>query len=125
MAHAQNDGSAAFVQGIAMLERLLASIIPDKTVLRANYPNPFNPETWIPYHLANDAEVRLSIYDIQGALVRQFDIGHQKTGYYTDRTKAAFWDGRNEVGESVASGIYFYTLTTDNYTGTRRMVILK
>ena len=125
MAHAHNDGSVAFAQGIAMLERLLASIIPDKTVLRANYPNPFNPETWIPYHLANDAEVRISIYDIQGALVRQFDIGHQKAGYYTNRGKAAYWDGRNEIGESVSSGIYFYTLTTDNYTGTRRMVILK
>ena len=125
MAHAQNDGSAAFVQGIAMLERLLALMIPEKTVLRANYPNPFNPETWIPYHLASDTEVRINIYDIQGALVRQFDIGYQKAGYYTDRAKAAHWDGRNEIGESVASGVYFYTLTTDDYTGTRRMVILK
>ena len=125
MAHAQNDGSIAFAQGIAMLERLLALMIPEKTVLRANYPNPFNPETWIPYHLASDTEVRINIYDIQGALVRQFDIGHQKAGYYTDRTRAAHWDGRNEIGESVASGVYFYTLTTDDYTGTRRMVILK
>ena len=125
MAHAQNDGSAAFVQGIAMLERLLALMIPEKTVLRANYPNPFNPETWIPYHLASDTEVRINIYDIQGALVRQFDIGHQKAGYYTDRTRAAHWDGRNEIGEPVASGVYFYTLTTNDYTGTRRMAIIK
>ena len=125
MAHAQNDGSIAFAQGIAMLERLLTLMIPDKTVLRANYPNPFNPETWIPYHLANDAEVRISIYDIQGVLVRQFDIGHQKAGYYTDRRKAVYWDGRNEIRERVASGVYFYTLITDDYTGTRRMVILK
>ena len=125
MAHAQNDGSVAFAQGIAMLERLLALMVPDKTVLRANYPNPFNPETWIPYHLANDTAVQISIYDIQGALVRQFNLGHQKAGYYTDRTKAAYWDGRNEIGERVASGVYFYTLTTDDYTGTRRMVILK
>ena len=125
MAHAQNDGSVAFAQGIAMLERLLALMVPDKTVLRANYPNPFNPETWIPYHLASDTAVQISIYDIQGALVRQFNLGHQKAGYYTDRTKAAYWDGRNEIGEPVASGVYFYTLTTDNYTSTRRMTIIK
>ena len=125
MAHAQNDESVAFAQGIATLERLLALMIPDKTVLRANYPNPFNPETWIPYHLADDTEVRINIYDIQGALVRQFDIGHQKAGYYTDRTRAAHWDGRNEIGEPVASGVYFYTLTTNDYTGTRRMAIIK
>ena len=125
MAYAQNDGSVIFAQGIAMLERLLALMIPDKTVLRANYPNPFNPETWIPYHLASETEVRISIYDLRGALVRQFNLGYQKAGYYTNRTKAAHWDGRNEIGESVASGIYFYTLTTDDYTGTRRMVILK
>ncbi len=125
MAHAQNDGSVIFAQGIAMLERLLALMIPDKTVLRANYPNPFNPETWIPYHLASETEVRISIYDLRGVLVRQFNIGHQKAGYYTDRRKAAYWDGRNEIREPVSSGIYFYTLTTDDYTGTRRMVILK
>ena len=125
MAYAQNDGSVIFAQGIAMLERLLALMIPDKTVLRANYPNPFNPETWIPYHLASETEVRISIYDLRGVLVRQFNIGHQKAGYYTDRRKAVYWDGRNEIGEPVSSGIYFYTLTTDDYTGTRRMVILK
>ena len=125
MAHAHNDGSIAFAQGITTLERLLALMVPDKTVLRANYPNPFNPETWIPYHLANDTAVQISIYDIQGVLVRQLDIGHQKAGYYTDRTKAAYWDGRNEIGESVASGVYFYTLTTDDYTETRRMTIIK
>ena len=125
MAYAQNDGSVIFAQGIAMLERLLALMIPDKTVLRANYPNPFNPETWIPYHLASETEVRISIYDLRGVLVRQFNLGHQKAGYYTDRRKAVYWDSRNEIGEPVSSGIYFYTLTTDDYTGTRRMVILK
>ena len=125
MAYAQNDGSVIFAQGIAMLERLLALMIPDKTVLRANYPNPFNPETWIPYHLASETEVRISIYDLRGVLVRQFNLGHQKAGYYTDRRKAVYWAGRNEIGEPVSSGIYFYTLTTDDYTGTRRMVILK
>ena len=126
MAHAHNDGSVAFAQGIAMLERLLALMVPDKTVLRANYPNPFNPETWIPYHLADDTEARINIYDIQGMLVRQFNIGYQKAGYYTDRTKAAYIGMVvTKLGNRVASGVYFYTLTTDDYTGTRRMVILK
>ena len=125
MAQTQNDGSVIFAQGIAILERLLALMVPDKTVLRPNYPNPFNPETWIPYHLANNTGGWISIYDIQGVLVRQFNLGYQKAGYYTNRTKAVYWDGRNEMGESVASGVYFYTLTTDDYTGTRRMVILK
>ena len=83
---------------------------PDQTVLHPNYPNPFNPETWIPYHLANDSDVQISIYDINGALVRQLDLGHQRAGYYTNRSRAAYWDGHNEVGEQVATGIYFYQL---------------
>ena len=79
-----------------------------RTALFQNYPNPFNPETWIPYHLSSDADVQLTIYDTQGAVVRQLDLGHQIAGYYTDRPKAAYWDGCNEFGETVASGIYFY-----------------
>ena len=94
----------------------LAALMPKETALLANYPNPFNPETWIPYHLANDADVSLSIYDVDGALVRELDLGHQRT---------AHWDGRNGLGERVASGVYFYTLITDDYTETRRMVIVK
>ena len=94
-------------------------------VLLANYPNPFNPETWIPYHLAHAADVTITIYDTKGAVVRQLDLGHQSAGYYTDRAKAAYWDGRNESGELVASGVYFYQLRTGNYSATRRMVIVK
>ena len=89
MAHAADDGSLTFQLGIANLERLLAALLPDKTALLANYPNPFNPETWIPYHLANDAAVTLTIYDIKGAVVRLLDLGHQRAGYYTDRSRAA------------------------------------
>ena len=99
--------------------------IPDETVIEQNYPNPFNPETWIPYHLAHDAEVTITIYDIKGAMVRQLDLGYQPAGYYTNRTKAAYWDGRNDQGESVASGIYFYQLRAGDYTAMKRMVIVK
>ena len=125
MAHAADDGSLAFQLGIANLKRLLAAIRPDTTALLTNYPNPFNPETWIPYHLAHDADVTLTIYDIKGMVVRRLDLGYQMAGYYTDRTKAAYWDGRNNLGESVGSGVYFYQLQTENFSAMRKMVILK
>ena len=126
----EDDGSMTFKRGIAMLENLLAEMasevmIPDKTVLFANYPNPFNPETWIPYRLAKDTEVRVKIYDTTGALVRQLEMGYQKAGDYTNPERAVYWDGRNEVGERVASGIYCYTLIAGDYTATRKMVVLK
>jgi parallel beta-helix repeat protein len=97
----------------------------EKTTLLQNYPNPFNPETWIPYKLASDAAVRIAIYDINGALVRQLSLGYQKAGYYVDRLNAAYWDGRNASGEKVASGLYFYQLMAGDFRATRRMVILK
>jgi hypothetical protein len=100
-------------------------LVPKETALLSNYPNPFNPETWIPYQLANDADVTLTVYDTKGTPVRQFDLGYQPAGFYTARTKAAYWDGRNEIGESVASGVYFYQLQAGDYTDLRRMVILK
>ena len=125
MAHTADDGSLAFQLGIANLQRLLAAIRPDTTALLANYPNPFNPETWIPYQLAHAADVMLTIYDIKGVLVRRLDLGHQMAGYYADRTKAAYWDGRNNLGESVGSGVYFYQLQTEDFSATRKMVILK
>ncbi len=124
-AQTEDDGSLAFRQGIENLERLLASLLPEKTALLANYPNPFNPETWIPYHLAKSADVTLTIYTANGAVVRTLALGRQAAGIYQTRSRAAHWDGRNEVGESVASGIYFYMLTAGNFTATRRMLILK
>ena len=120
-----DDGSRAFREGIENLQNLLASLIPEETTLLANYPNPFNPETWIPYQLAESAEVRLTIYDMNGKLVRRLVIGHQAAGMYTSRSRAAYWDGRNQLGEPVASSLYFYTLTADEFTATRRMLILK
>ena len=121
-----DDGSIAFRQGIANLESLLASlIIPQATALLANYPNPFNPETWIPYQLAAPAEVTLTIYDMNGGTVRRFEMGHQAAGLYQSHSRALYWDGRNGGGEPVASGIYFYTLTAGDFTATRKMLIRK
>ena len=107
------------------LETLIAYEIPAETALLRNYPNPFNPETWIPYHLAHNANVTLTIYNTKGAVVRQLDLGHQAAGYYTDPNKAAYWDGRNNVGERVASGVFFYMLIAGDFSETRKMVILK
>ena len=123
------------LKGILFLEQLLAALLPKETVLLPNYPNPFNPETWIPYRLAKDAFVTLTIYDGSGQVARTLDVGHQIAGYYTDRMKAAYWDGKNEFGEGVASGVYFYHLSTgrsglsvphrSDFSATRKMLILK
>ena len=124
-ARLEDDGSLAFKQGIENLENLLASLIPEETALLRNYPNPFNPETWIPYQLAESAEVTLTIYDINGQLIRRLAVGHQAAGMYQSRSRAAYWDGRNQLGEPVASGLYFYTLTAGEFSATRKMLILK
>ena len=115
----------AFQRGLAVLEQLLAALTPKETALLANYPNPFNPETWIPYQLAAPAEVALTIYAANGTVVRTLALGHQPAGMYQNRSRAAYWDGRNDLGESVASGIYFYTLTAGDFTATRKMLIRK
>ena len=103
----------------------IAAILPDATRLHANYPNPFNPETWLPYQLAMDTNVCITIYNTQGVVVRTLALGHQPAGYYTGRSRAAYWDGRNTLGEPVASGLYFYQLETDTLSSMRKMVILK
>ncbi len=101
------------------------SFLPHTTALLRNYPNPFNPETWIPYQLARPSDVQIAIYDAKGMLVRRLALGHQPAGSYTRRGYAAYWDGHNEFGEPVASGIYFYTLTAGEFTATRKMLIRK
>ncbi len=121
----ESDGSPRYLRAIAIVESVLAAIRPNKTQLLANYPNPFNPETWIPYHLAKASDVQITIYDARGAVVRQLDLGHQREGYYTHRSRAAHWEGKNDVGERVATGIYFYQLQADNVSFLRKMVILK
>ena len=96
-----------------------------ETVLLPNYPNPFNPETWIPYQLAEAANVTLRIYSADGKLIRTLALGHQSAGIYQNRNRAAYWDGKNELSEPVASGVYFYTLTAGDFAATRKMLIRK
>ena len=99
--------------------------LPTTTQLLANYPNPFNPETWIPFELAEDAEVAVIIYDVQGKRLRQLQLGMVTAGRYVTVDQAAYWNGKTETGEAVASGTYFYQLQTGDYTETRKLVILK
>ena len=122
---ATNDRSPAAIRTLIYLQQLLVTARPEKTQLFANYPNPFNPETWIPYELATDTHVTITIYNTQGVVIRTLQFGHQSAGYYTDRDRAAYWDGRNALGEQVASGLYFYQLETDEMSLMRKMVILK
>ena len=112
-------------RGHIPLGELVAYEIPAQTELLRNYPNPFNPETWIPYRLAKAADVTLTIYDLSGGLVRTLNVGHRIAAVYENRAKAIYWDGRTEFGERVASGIYFYHLSAGDYSATRKMVILK
>ena len=127
------DAKAANVDpaGIAALERLLTSLsrrdlpVPKETVLLANYPNPFNPETWIPHQLSEAAEVTVTIHASDGKLVRTLELGQVPAGVYSDKGRAAYWNGQNEQGEPVASGVYFYTLTAGDFSATRKMVIRK
>ena len=122
---ATSDRSPAAMWTLIYLQQLLVTARPEKTQLFANYPNPFNPETWIPYELATDTYVKITIYNTQGVVIQTLQFGHQSAGYYTDRDRAAYWDGRNALGEQVASGLYFYQLETDEMSSMRKMVILK
>ena len=115
----------SYQRGILTLEALARALTPETTALLANYPNPFNPETWIPYQLAKAADVAVTIYAADGSVVRTLALGHQDAGMYKNRSQAAYWDGRNALGETVASGVYFYTLTAGDFAATRKMLILK
>ena len=124
-AQLEDDGSVAFREWIAYLQNLLVLLVPEETALLPNYPNPFNPETWIPYQLSEPAEVTLHIYAVNGEVVRTLALGHLPAGIYASRTRAAYWNGKNDVDEPVASGIYFYTLTAGDFTATRKLLIRK
>ena len=115
----------SYARGIFTLEQLARALVPESTALLANYPNPFNPETWIPYQLSKASDVTVRIYATDGSVVRTLALGHQDAGLYHNRTQAAYWDGRNAFGETVASGVYFYTLTAGEFSATRKMLILK
>ena len=117
--------NAANLTNAVLSVRLTNIGTPKQSLLLQNYPNPFNPETWIPYQLSEDGLVSISIYDATGQLVRTLPLGFQSAGFYNGRARAAYWDGRNALGERVASGIYFYQLTTPSFQQTRRLVIVK
>ena len=117
--------NASLQRGVRTLGHLMEILTPKRTHLLPNYPNPFNPETWIPYQLAEAADVTLTIYAADGQLIRTLSFGHQSAGIYQNKSRAAYWDGRNALGERVASGIYFYTLTAGEFTAIRKMLIRK
>ena len=115
----------ASLRGIFFLEQLLNTLRPKETALLPNFPNPFNPETWIPYHLASPSDVKIAVYNTNGVMVRQWHLGHQEAGFYIDKNDAVYWDGRNGGGQLVASGVYFYSLTAGDFTTTRKMLVGK
>ena len=108
-----------------VLKAILPERLPTETQLLPNYPNPFNPETWIPFELSQDSEVSVTIYDVAGTPVRNISVGYLQAGSYVRQSRATYWDGKTDTGERVASGTYFYTLKTEGYTSTQKMIILK
>jgi len=117
--------SSAEEMVLGVLKSILPERLPTQTQLLANYPNPFNPETWIPFQLAQDAIVTAKIYDITGKQIRMIELGYVPAGNYVESSKAIYWDGRSENGEQISSGTYFYQIEAGDYTETRKMVILK
>ena len=103
----------------------MEDLVPKETALLQNYPNPFNPETWIPFQLTKESHVVISIFNLQGQMIRRLDIGHRQAGLYLSKGRVAYWDGRSETGEQVASGVYFYTIDASGFRSTRRMVIIR
>ena len=130
LAKALDIQDARMQRGIIVLEQLLAMLtqtvlLPKETALLSNYPNPFNPETWIPYQLSKPAEVHITIHSLEGKLIRSLALGLFPVGVYHSKSRAVYWDGRNGLGELVASGVYFYTLTAGEFTATRKMIVRK
>ena len=110
-----------------LIEALNGSIefLPDQSVLLQNYPNPFNPDTWIPFDLADRADVSIWIYDMTGSLIRTFELGDLSAGSYISKERAVHWDGKNDAGEKVSSGVYFYKISADDFSPVKKMVIRK
>ena len=108
-----------------LLQAILPERLPEYTQLLPNYPNPFNPETWVPFELGQDSKVSVTIYNVAGIPVRSLSMGYLEAGRYVSQSKAIYWDGKTDAGERVASGTYFYTLTTQDYTFTQKMIVLK
>jgi hypothetical protein len=113
---------------LSMLElptQMDMEVLPKQSSLLCNYPNPFNPGTWIPYNLAQAADVTVHLYDARGCLIRTLNLGHQPAGFHLSKGKAAYWDGRDDTGEQVGSGVYFYRLSAGNFSAIRKMIILE
>jgi hypothetical protein len=123
----QDGGSIHLPSGKHRLMLVLDAwdTLPKKPQLLANYPNPCNPETWIPYELSEDVDITIRIYASAGQLIRTLSLGRKFAGFYTDKSKSAYWDGRNESGEIVASGVYFYTIQAGDFAATRKMVLAR
>lgn len=114
-----------FVRARMLLDKLTIAKAPEETRLLSNFPNPFNPEAWIPFELAKPSDVTVSIYNLRGQLVRTFGLGELQAGDYNDRSSAVYWDGKSEIGVSVSSGLYFYHRKAENLSATSQMVIMK
>ena len=114
-----NEGANVFVRNGS------CKVLPAKTFMYPNYPNPFNPETWIPYQLAEESNVNIRIYDIKGRLVYQVNLGNQNAGFYMTKGEAVHWDGKDKIGEKVSSGVYFYTLEAGQFKATKKMTLMK
>lgn len=120
-----NPVRPTFQTGIFVLQSILLQLRPEKIELLPNYPNPFNPNKLIPYQLAKPAAVTLTISNVQGVVVCEMKLGYQTAGLYATRSRAILWDGRNSIGEKVATGVNFYTLNAGEYAATRKMLIVK
>jgi hypothetical protein len=111
--------------GRIILGNLAVRIIPKHSQLMQNWPNPFNPETWIPFQLSKGADVTITIYDVHGRAVRRFDLGYIPAGIYSTQSNAIHWNGTNDNGERVSSGVYFYHIQAGEFSASRKMAILK
>ncbi|MBD3183241.1 T9SS type A sorting domain-containing protein, partial [Candidatus Poribacteria bacterium] len=117
-----SEGSAVIAENLRML---IDNLNPERSLLLNNYPNPFNPETWIPFVLSDEGSVNISIYNSKGQLIRSLNMGYLQSGYYIQKDKAAYWDGCNEWGEQISSGVYFYSIKSDNFSKIRKMTVLR
>jgi len=124
---AKLDGAGVQFIGDIVIPKFIAHIAgrPEHNELLQNFPNPFNPETWIPFKLNDEGKATIEIYNLNGTLVKRLSLGHLKPGYYLSPDKAAYWDGRNRLGETVASGVYFYMLRMGEFRAVRKMVVLR
>jgi hypothetical protein len=121
----KTDPNITFITKLLKNWMVVTGNIPMVTKLLPNYPNPFNPETWIPFQISDASTVKLSIFDVTGHQIRRIETGYRQAGIYRNQSDAIYWDGRNKIGEPATSGVYFYTLQTDNFSATRKMIVLK